>query len=41
VGAAPAVISAVLDALAPLGVTDIGLPATPQRVWQAIRNAAA
>jgi len=38
-GATPAVISAVLDALAPLGVTDIGLPATPQRIWQAIREA--
>ena len=39
VGATPTVINAILDALAPLGVTDIGLPATPQRVWQAIRNA--
>ena len=40
VGATPTVINAILDALAPLGVTDIGLPATPQRIWQAIRNAA-
>ena len=40
VGAVPAVISAVLDALAPLGVTDINLPATPERVWRAIQNAA-
>ena len=40
VGATPAVINAVLDALAPLGVTDIGLPATPQRIWQAIQSAA-
>jgi carbon-monoxide dehydrogenase large subunit len=40
VGATPTVINAILDALAPLGVTDMGLPATPQRVWRAIRNAA-
>jgi carbon-monoxide dehydrogenase large subunit len=39
VGAAPTVINAILDALAPLGVTDMGLPATPLRVWQAIQNA--
>jgi carbon-monoxide dehydrogenase large subunit len=39
VGATPTVINAILDALTPLGVTDIGLPATPQRVWQAIENA--
>jgi len=38
--AAPqAVIAAILDALAPLGVTHIDMPATPQRVWQAIRSA--
>jgi len=36
VGATPAVISAVLDALAPLGVTDINLPATPERIWHAM-----
>jgi carbon-monoxide dehydrogenase large subunit len=38
VGATPTVISAILDALAPYGVTDIGIPATPQRVWQAIQK---
>ncbi len=37
---APAVIvSAILDALAPLGVRDIAMPATPFAVWQAIRDA--
>jgi aerobic carbon-monoxide dehydrogenase large subunit len=36
----PAVINAVLDALAPLGVTQFHGPATPFRVWQAIRDAA-
>jgi carbon-monoxide dehydrogenase large subunit len=39
VGATPTVINAVLDALRPLGVTDIAMPATPQRVWRAIREA--
>jgi carbon-monoxide dehydrogenase large subunit len=34
----PAVINAVLDALAPLGVTDITMPASPHRVWQAINS---
>lgn len=38
-GAPPAVINAILDALAPLGVTHIDMPATPERVWQAIRAA--
>ena len=33
------IISAILDALRPLGVTHIDMPATPQRVWQAIRDA--
>jgi carbon-monoxide dehydrogenase large subunit len=32
-------IGAVLDALAPLGVTHIDMPATPGRIWQAIRAA--
>ncbi|HTI83350.1 MAG TPA: xanthine dehydrogenase family protein molybdopterin-binding subunit [Acetobacteraceae bacterium] len=37
--AAPqAIIVAVLDALAPLGVTHIDMPATPERVWRAIRS---
>ncbi len=35
----PAVINAVIDALSHLGVTDVGKPATPERVWRAIRNA--
>jgi aerobic carbon-monoxide dehydrogenase large subunit len=37
---APAVIaSALADALAPLGVLDVPLPATPMAIWQAIRDA--
>jgi len=39
VGAPPAVVNAIIDALAPLGVKSIDMPATPQRVWQ-IMNAA-
>ncbi|MGH8682137.1 MAG: xanthine dehydrogenase family protein molybdopterin-binding subunit [Burkholderiales bacterium] len=40
VGALPVVISAVIDALAPLGVRALDMPATRERVWQAIRDAA-
>jgi carbon-monoxide dehydrogenase large subunit len=39
VGALPAVVNAVLDALAPLGVREIEMPLTGERVWQAIRRA--
>lgn len=38
-GSPPALVNAVLDALAPLGVTHIDMPMTTQRLWQAIRNA--
>ena len=34
-----AVMNAVLDALAPLGVRHLDMPATPYRVWHAIRTA--
>lgn len=39
IGAPPAVICAILDALAPLGVTHIDMPATPERIWRAIQAA--
>ncbi|HEX6441273.1 MAG TPA: molybdopterin cofactor-binding domain-containing protein, partial [Stellaceae bacterium] len=39
VGAFPAVTSAILDALAPLGVSAIDGPATPYRIWRAITEA--
>ncbi len=39
VGAPPAIINAILDALRPLGVEHIDMPATPPRVWQAIQEA--
>ena len=41
VGSTPAVQNAVIDALSHLGVRHIDLPCTPQRVWQAITDAAA
>ena len=34
----PALINAVIDALSPLGVTDISMPATPQKVWKTIQD---
>jgi carbon-monoxide dehydrogenase large subunit len=39
IGSPPAVINAIVDALSDLGVTDIAMPATPERVWRAIREA--
>jgi carbon-monoxide dehydrogenase large subunit len=39
VGAPGAVIHAILDALAPLGVIHLDMPATPARVWHAIERA--
>ncbi len=38
IGSTPAVVSAVVDALSHLGVTDIQMPLTPQRVWKAMQN---
>jgi carbon-monoxide dehydrogenase large subunit len=39
IGAPPAVQNAVVDALAHLGVRHIDMPCTPERVWNAIREA--
>ena len=39
IGSTPAVVNAVIDALWPLGVRHLEMPLTPQRVWQAIRDA--
>jgi len=38
VASTPTVMNAILDALAPLGVTDVPMPATPERIWRAIRE---
>jgi carbon-monoxide dehydrogenase large subunit len=39
IASAQAAINAIVDALRPLGVTDIRMPASPQRVWAAIQEA--
>ncbi|MBI3434866.1 MAG: xanthine dehydrogenase family protein [Proteobacteria bacterium] len=39
IGAPPAIVGAVLDALAPLGVRDVEMPLSPARVWTAINAA--
>jgi carbon-monoxide dehydrogenase large subunit len=41
VGALPAVMNAINDALSPLGVRNLPMPATPDRIWRAIRDAVA
>jgi carbon-monoxide dehydrogenase large subunit len=38
IGAIPAVLSAVADALRPLGISHIDMPATPERIWRAIHG---
>ena len=39
IGAPPALVNAIVDALAPLGIEHIDMPVTPERLWQAIRMA--
>ena len=39
IGSAQAVMNAVVDALVPLGVTQLDMPASPERVWSALREA--
>ena len=39
IGAPPTVINALIDALKPLGVDHIDMPATPARVWDTIQRA--
>jgi carbon-monoxide dehydrogenase large subunit len=39
IAAPPAVVNAVVDAVSHLGVTEMGKPATPERVWRAIQDA--
>ena len=41
VGGTPTVMNAVIDALRPLGVSQIEMPATPEKVWRAINQAKA
>jgi aerobic carbon-monoxide dehydrogenase large subunit len=39
IGATPAVLNAVVDALSPFGVRHVPMPATPERVWRAVEEA--
>jgi carbon-monoxide dehydrogenase large subunit len=41
IASTPAVVNAVVDALSHLGVTDLDMPTTPERVWAAIQEASA
>ncbi len=38
VGALPAVMNAIIDALSPYNVTDLPMPATAEKIWEAIRK---
>jgi carbon-monoxide dehydrogenase large subunit len=39
IGSPPALINAIVDALSPLGIVHVDMPATPEVVWRAIRDA--
>ena len=39
IASSPCLVNAVVDALSPFGITDIDMPMTPNRVWQAIQDA--
>jgi carbon-monoxide dehydrogenase large subunit len=41
IASTPAVVNAVMDALAPLGIKHVDMPLTPERVWRAIQQAKA
>ena len=41
IGAPPAIMNALMDALSPIGVRRIDMPATPEKVWRAIQDAKA
>jgi carbon-monoxide dehydrogenase large subunit len=39
IAATPAVVNAIVDAVRPMGVNDVPMPCTPERVWRAIKEA--
>jgi len=41
IASTPAVVNAIVDALRPMGINDITMPCTPERVWSAIQSARA
>ena len=38
VGAPPAIVNAIVDALSPLGVTHVEIPVTPYKVWKILKE---
>jgi carbon-monoxide dehydrogenase large subunit len=38
IASTPAVVNAIVDALRPLGIDDVAMPCTPERVWRAIQD---
>ncbi len=40
IGAPPAIVSAVLDALAPAGITDVEMPLTSAHIWRLLQERA-
>src|SRR5581483_4648822 len=41
IGSVPAIVNAVMDALAPLGIRHLDVPLTPAKIWKAIQEAEA
>jgi carbon-monoxide dehydrogenase large subunit len=41
IGSTPAIVNAVVDALAPFGIIHLDMPATPEIIWKAIHEAKA
>ncbi len=39
IGSTPAVVNAVMDALAPFGITHVDMPLKPEKIWNAIQQA--
>ena len=39
IGAPPAILNAAIDALSPLGITDLNMPLTAHALWQAMQEA--
>jgi carbon-monoxide dehydrogenase large subunit len=39
IASTPAVVNSIVDAVRPLGINDIQMPCTPERVWRAIQSA--
>jgi len=39
IASTPAVVNAIVDALRPMGIDDVEMPCTPERVWRAVQSA--